>query len=277
MASSPISFFIGQHPRLHCLRWNPGGRRTIILLHGSTANAWWWEPVVACLPSDLTIIAPDLRGHGDSEWISPPAYHPFDYAADLLELAAGSAGKPIIAGHSMGGLCALAFADLHPELTAALVAIDIAIVSSNSRDRFLRRLRGLPVVIYPDLETAQKRFRLMPGEGKIEADLLAKIAQRSIKPAAGGGYTLKFDRETFFGGDGIETSELLRRVKVPTLMVRGQYSPIMTAEASRQALESKPGLRFREIPGAHHHVILEQPALVAEAIYEFLKPLDLAR
>src|SRR5271163_1277071 len=150
MTSTPESFFIGHQPRIHCLRWNPGGRRTIILLHGSSAMAWWWEGVVAALPPDLTVIAPDLRGHGDSEWVSPPAYQPRDHAGDLVELVANSGDpKPIIAGHSMGGLCAIAFADSHPEMTAALIAIDVAIVSNLPRDRFLRLLRGLPVITYP--------------------------------------------------------------------------------------------------------------------------------
>jgi esterase len=231
--------------------------------------------VVAGLPADLTVIAPDLRGHGDSEWASPPAYSPLDHAGDLVELAAQSGdSKPIIAGHSMGGLCAVAFADLHPEMTAALIAIDIAIVSSQSRDRFLRVLRGLPTVTYPDLETAQKRFRLMPGEGEIAPDLLMEIARRSIRPADGGGYTLKFDRETFFGADGIETIDMLRRVTVPTLIIRGEHSPIMTVDASRLALESNPRIAFREIPDASHHVILERPDAVAAAITEYLKQID---
>lgn len=224
------------------------------------------------MPAECQLIAPDLRGHGDSDWVTPPAYHPLDYAGDLVELVRQTGGRrPVMVGHSMGGLCALAFADRHPEMLAALVLIDIAIVSSHSRDRFLRRLRSLPVVTYPDFETAQRRFRLMPSEGRIDPGVLARIARHSLKPAPGGGYTMKFDRETFFGGDGIETIEVLRRIELPTLLVRGQHSRIMTPEASRLAVESNSRIRVTDIPQAHHHVILEQPAAIAAAVGDFLQ------
>jgi pimeloyl-ACP methyl ester carboxylesterase len=274
LKSAPASKFFGSAPRLHYLEWNAAGNPAIILMHGSCANCWWWEKVVSALPENLRVLAPDLRGHGDSEWAVPPAYHPLDYARDLQQMiAACGVKRPIVAGHSMGGLCALAFADLHPELTAALVVADIAIVSSHARDRFLRRLRSLPVVTYPDLETARMRFRLMPDEGAIPPGLLDVIARRSIRPAPGG-YTLKFDRETFLGGDGIETLELIRRLRVPTLLLRGEHSRIMTSEASRIAAEANPLITFREIAGAHHHLILERPDAAGEAISEFVITLE---
>ncbi len=143
-------------------------------------------------------------------------------------------------------------------------------MSNRPRDRFLRLLRGLPIITYPDLETAQKRFRLMPQEGNFEPGLLMEIARRSVGPVEGGGYTLKFDRETFVGGDGIETIDLLQRVTVPTLLMRAEHSLIMSVDASRLALEGNPRIAFKEIPDAHHHVILERPAAVAAAIIDYL-------
>ena len=81
--SAPRSRFSHSSPRIHFLEWNPEASRTVILLHGNSANAWWWQWVADALPEDLRLLALDQRGHGDSEWVKPPAYKPYDYAADL--------------------------------------------------------------------------------------------------------------------------------------------------------------------------------------------------
>ncbi|HTW86638.1 MAG TPA: alpha/beta hydrolase [Candidatus Binataceae bacterium] len=269
--SGAQSRFFGENPRLHYLEWNPDRPHTLILMHGNTANAWWWEPMVAALGAEFRILALDLRGHGESDWVRPPAYHPEDYARDLAALLdAHVAPAPFVVGHSMGGLCALAFAECFPGRARGLVIVDAALSSSGARDRFLKRLRSLPVVNYPDLATAKGRFRLMPSEGEIPPAILESIAEKSLTPARDGRWTLRFDRESFFGGDGLDVLATIARLSVPTLLVRGERSRIMTAEASAHALESNPMVELRSIPGAHHHVLLEQPKPLAREIAAFV-------
>jgi pimeloyl-ACP methyl ester carboxylesterase len=96
----PLSRFVPGTPRLHFLEWNPAGIRTLVLLHGNCANAWWWQPTADALASaDFRLIALDLRGHGDSEWVRPPRYAPADYADDLARvIAAVGADRPIAVG-----------------------------------------------------------------------------------------------------------------------------------------------------------------------------------
>jgi pimeloyl-ACP methyl ester carboxylesterase len=109
----------------------------------------------------------------------------------------------------------------------------------------------------------------MPNEGDIDPSLLARIAERSIMRTDDGRYMYKFDRESFFGSDGIPVLETLRRIRLPTLLVRAQRSRIMTAQASARALESNPAIRLAEIPEAAHHVLLERPDALAAAIIGF--------
>jgi pimeloyl-ACP methyl ester carboxylesterase len=269
--SEPRSRFSHGSPRIHFLEWNPDASRTIILLHGNSANAWWWQWVADELRADLRLLALDLRGHGDSEWVKPPAYKPHDYAADLASFIEEEVRgeRPIVIGHSMGGIVTLAFAGTYPKLTRGIVVIDTSVVSTRGRDRFLYRLKALPTVIYPDLETAKARFRLMPNEGEIHRDRVLAIAEKSLMPAQSGGYTLKFDRESFFGGDGLHVMETIAKLRVPTLLVRAEKSRIMTQESSEDAVASNPHMRLIVIPYAHHHVILEKPAAVAQVIGEF--------
>ncbi len=273
--SEPRSRFSNSGPRIHFLEWNPAASRTIVLLHGNSANAWWWQWVAAEFPKQFRLLALDQRGHGDSEWVKPPAYQPRDYAHDLARFVREEmrGEKPVVVGHSMGGIATLAFASLYPEHARAVVAIDIAVASTRGRDRFLRRLKALPTVVYPDLDTAKGRFRLMPDEGGIPPERLLAIAEKSLERTEAGGYTLKFDRESFFGGDGIPVMDTIRELRVPTLLVRAQMSRIMTQEASEAATASNPRVKLNVIPSAHHHVILEKPREMARVVLDFIEQL----
>ncbi len=272
--SHPRQRFLEGSPRLHYLEWNPRGAETLILLHGNSANVWWWESFAALMPPRFHIIAIDQRGHGDSEWVRPPAYSPAGYADDLARfIAERGLKRPVVIGHSMGGVSVLAFLERYPERARAAVAIDVAVTSSRGRDRFLRRLRALPTVAYADLATAKARFRLMPSEGAIAPAILNRIAEQSLGRTDDGRYTLKFDRESFFGSDGIEVLDAIRSARVPLLLIRGGLSKIMTAEGARHALESNPQARLEVIAGAHHHLLLERPDALAEIVQRFVESL----
>jgi esterase len=269
--NSPGSRFVEGSPRLHYLEWNPGGRITLVLLHGTSANAWWWQPLADKIDGDaFHIVALDQRGHGDSEWVRPPAYSPESYASDLEHfIRAAGLKRPIVAGHSMGGIATLGFAVRHGALARAAIAIDVAVTSTSRRNRFMSRLKALPVVNYPDFATALARFRLMPDEGKIDPALLRRIAEHSFKRMDDGRYTLKFDRESFFGSDGLDVPSAISRIEIPTLLIRAEMSRIMTAEASATAVASNQRVRLVVIPGAYHHVPLESPAALARIIGDF--------
>lgn len=164
----------------------------------------------------------------------------------------------------------LALVKDNPAMVRGAVAIDVALTSSRGRDRYLSRLKALPIVAYADLETARSRFRLMPEEGDVPPQALAAIAERSLSRTADGRYSLKFDRESFFGGDGLNVLAAIEQVRAPLLLMRGEFSRIMTAESSARAAELNPRAHLVVIPGTHHHLILERPDLVASEIEHFI-------
>jgi pimeloyl-ACP methyl ester carboxylesterase len=268
--SSLVSRTLAGAPRLHYLEWNPAGTTALILLHGNTANAWWWAPMAEYIDPRYRLLALDLRGHGDSEWTRPPAYAPGDYADDLARFIRTLELEHAIAvGHSMGGIAVLAFVQRCQGLIRAAVAIDAAITSTPRRNRYLARLRNLPTVTYPDLATATSRFRLMPSEGAIPAELLAEVAGRSVMRTSDGRYTMKFDRESFYGSDGIDSMSAIAGVTIPLLLIRGELSRIMSADAAARAVESNRLVELVTIAGAHHHLPLESPAALAGALQDF--------
>jgi pimeloyl-ACP methyl ester carboxylesterase len=270
--SAPRSLFVEGSPRLHCLEWNPDGATTILLLHGNTANAWWWAQMAASMPASFRLIAIDLRGHGDSEWVRPAAYGPANHADDLARLIETiGVERPIVAGHSMGGIAVAAFTREYPRMARAAIVIDIAVTSTPQRNRFLYRLKALPTVNYPNLETAIARFRLLPKDGEIAREVIEEIARRSLRRTDDGCYTMKFDRESFYGGDGLDVEAAIARARIPTLLIRAGLSRIMMAESAERAASSNPLVELKVIEGAHHHLPLERPHDLAKLISVFVK------
>lgn len=267
----PHSRFLDGSPRLHYLEWNADARQAIVLLHGNSANAWWWRMAAERLAAHgMRIVALDFRGHGDSEWVRPPAYLPEHHAGDIARLIESlELDRPLVAGHSMGGIAVLAFALEYPRLARAAAAIDVAVTSSPRRDRYLRRLKTLPTVGYPDFETAIERYRLMPNEGEFAPGVLRDIAAKSVIMAPGGRCEMKFDRESFFGGDGLDVPGAIRQLRIPLLLVRAERSRIMTEAAAAVAARSNPLARLVTIPASHHHIPLERPRELAQTIAEF--------
>lgn len=104
-------------------RWGSGGP-VVLAAHGTTSSHMAWAGVGARAGSDVRLLAPDLRGRGDSAGVGGPygmMQHAWDLRAVLDHAGASSA---IVAGHSMGGYVATMFATLFPEATAAVVMID---------------------------------------------------------------------------------------------------------------------------------------------------------
>jgi pimeloyl-ACP methyl ester carboxylesterase len=176
-----------------------------------------------------------------------------------------------VVGHSMGGIAALALATRYPDRARAVVAIDVAVTSTTRRNRYLRHLKALPTVVYPDLAMAIAKFRLMPNEGEIPPETMRAVAERSLGRGPNGGYTMKFDRASFFGSDGIDVAAAIREITVSLLLVRAGNSRILTAEAAAHAVASNPLASLVTIAGSHHHLPLERPVELAQELLNFVR------
>src|SRR5260370_38286845 len=95
------------------------------MIHGGRAHCRNWDWAAAALRDDWHIIAPDLRGHGDSQWSADGSYSMTGYIYDLAQLIHGQRLGPVtIIAHSLGGNVALRYAGLYPETVARPVAIE---------------------------------------------------------------------------------------------------------------------------------------------------------
>ncbi len=117
--------FTSQRLRLHYVDWGNAGKPTLLLVHGGRDHCRSWDWVAEQLCADWHIVAPDLRGHGDSQWSPDGTYETTAFVYDLAQLVHQlDVGPVTIVAHSLGGNVALRYTGLYPEMVRKLVAIE---------------------------------------------------------------------------------------------------------------------------------------------------------
>jgi pimeloyl-ACP methyl ester carboxylesterase len=117
--------YISQRLRLHYVDWGNRDAPPLILQHGGRDHCRSWDWVAVELRHDWHVIAPDLRGHGDSQW-SPEGHYGMDaFVYDFAQLVQTLGHEQVtIVAHSLGGNIATRFAGLYPQKVRKLVNIE---------------------------------------------------------------------------------------------------------------------------------------------------------
>src|SRR4051812_32600335 len=119
--------------RLHYVDWGNDGAPVAILVHGGRDHCRSWDVIARSLQPHYHVLAPDLRGHGDSDWSKGGSYALTEYVYDLSCLVRHTATHPVaIIGHSMGGMVGLVYAGTFPDQVSALVVLDGVTVLPNT-------------------------------------------------------------------------------------------------------------------------------------------------
>jgi pimeloyl-ACP methyl ester carboxylesterase len=256
--------------RLHVLEWGDPGRPALTFLHGGSAHAHWFDAVAPAFADRFHVVALDQRGHGLSAWPRPPAYATEDFAADLLGvLDALGWSRAVVAGHSMGGHVAMAFAAWHPERVRALVVIDARPSIPEERLRRMQERARRPPRRHASREDAVAAFRLLPPDTRADPALLAHLAEAGIAPRDGA-WSYRFDPETARVRRPVDAGRLLDRITAPTLIVRGEWSPILPRDLAAEMAARIPRARLVEIPATYHHLVLDDPAAFVRVLDGFL-------
>lgn len=254
--------------RLHALHWGERGQRPLVLLHGGGANAHWWCHLAPDLTRNTSVVALDFRGHGASRYPEELEVGAFNNDLEGLLDHLGREDA-ILVGHSMGGAIALDHAARHPQIRG-LALLDVS-AGASRRSRRVARLALMLRRTYATREEAVARFNFLPRARGADEALRASIARASVCETDDGRYGFAFDPRWF--GIPSRPRPDLSRVTCPTLLIRGQASELLTPDGATALLGELPNAEFAEIPGAGHHVQLEQPAAVLEALQRFLEPL----
>ncbi len=230
----------------------------IVLLHPAVLNARAWDPVARSLAASFLVLVPDLPGHGERR------AEPFSLRATtemLRSLIAQHGGKALVAGDSLGGYAAIAFAAAHPDMTAGVVAAGCTLdpvgkagVSLAVRALLLRvtqLARGRQRTLVLEQEAFASMYPDAPVREVIAAGLSPRARPQGLQACA---------MRSFSG--------LLAEAGVPALLVNSE-GDFAARRDEKAFLRSAPRSRLEVIPGRRHGVSLESPGPFAAAVTSF--------
>lgn len=235
-------YYVSQRLRLHYVDWGNHGAPPMILIHGGRDHARSWDWVARDLRRDHHVIAPDLRGHGDSAWAIGGTYSMVDFVLDVAQLLEGHGRFPItILGHSLGGSIALQYTGVFPQKVARVVAIEglgppPSAIKERRETPAWRRMEGWISQMqqfaarrprhYRSIE--QAAARMQAENAFLSEEQALHLTVHGVMRNEDGTYSWKFDNyvRAFapFRFDVEDMRSLWSRIDCPTLLVRGTDS-----------------------------------------------------
>jgi len=247
-------------------------RATILFIHGFPFNSSMWEPQLEELSDMIRVVAPDLRGHGQSDAVPGP-YSMKLLAGDCARLLEhlSISGPVVVCGLSMGGYVALEFYRQYPEYVDALIlastraGADTAEGKAN-RDKLAAAARenGAGAVVdamLPNLLSPQSR----EDDPELVEYVEEMMRSTSVEGIVGALIGMR---------DRPDSMPTLADIDVPTLIIHGaddKIIPASEAEAMHAAIEDS---ELVIIDDAGHLPNLEQPDAFNDAIVDFLESLE---
>jgi pimeloyl-ACP methyl ester carboxylesterase len=242
----------------------------LVLLHGFPLDRRMWDAQVAELSAHWRVIAPDLRGFGTSRWQAPFSIP--DLAQDVHTMLTQLAALPcVLAGLSMGGYVALAFARKYHQDLRGLILVDTKAEGDTSEQREGRakmidlvQKQGSKAVadqMVPKL-VAEDVPRMRPAVAAAVRTLAEACPPKTIE------YALEAMR------DRPDQSPHLGSIKVPTLIIVGDADAITPVPVSQKMQQGIAGSELVVIKGSGHMSTMEQPAQVSQAMARFMRGLS---
>jgi pimeloyl-ACP methyl ester carboxylesterase len=275
--------FLSHRLRLHYADWGNDAAPPLILLHGGNDHARSWDDVARRLRDRFHVVAPDLRGHGDSDWSPDGTYSVTAHVIDLAELIRhlGVASAPIVA-HSFGARVALRHAGVFPETVSRLVAIEglfgtdpTTPPAARIREYYSRQRTFVAKAPprYATIEEAAARMRAV--NPRLPDALALGLARHGTHRDADGRYRWKFDPlarpRTPVDLSLEEEHALFAGIACPTLLVQGcdSWARIEEDHPGRRAI---PDASLATFDDAGHWVQHDRLDAFVEAVSGFLSP-----
>jgi len=234
--------YFSQRLKLHYVDWGNPVAPPLLLVHGGRDHCRSWDWVAESLCDRYHVIAPDLRGHGDSQWLVGGSYVLPDYVYDISQLVHQAKLAPVsIISHSLGGMICLQYAGLYPNNVRQIVAIEGLGMPPNKVEEeqqksidtrlsgwvdYLRNLSGRQARKYKTIEDAVKRMQ--EANERLTPDQAHHLTIHGIDQNEDGTYSWKFDNyvRVFppYGLSEKERQSLWARISCPTLLIRGTES-----------------------------------------------------
>lgn len=272
--STPIHFVADEGIRLAGDSWGDRARLPVVLLHGGgqTRHAWarageelaalgWWA------------IALDLRGHGESEWSKKAGYLLDDFASDVASVVRALERPPVLVGASLGGLASLvALGESRWGVRGSgLVLVDVAArLETGGTDRIKTFMLAHPEG-FASLEAAADAVHNYLSHRRRPVD--PSSLQKNLRLHPDGRYRWHWDPK-FMTGVIPEQARLeaaASNLDVPTLLIRGMSSDVLSMEGVREFMEHAPHAVFENVADAEHTVAGDRNDVFNRVVARFLQ------
>jgi pimeloyl-ACP methyl ester carboxylesterase len=264
--------------RLRAEAWGGEAAQPVVLLHGGGQTRHAWGGTARALAEDgWGAVSVDLRGHGESDW-APDGDYAFErFAADVAVLARSFATPPVLVGASLGGIASLMAVGLLGAPARALVLVDVAPrIEAAGAERIMEFMTAKPEGFASLEEAADAVAGYLPHRER-PRDLggLAKNLRRGEDGRWRWHWDPRFMRREKLRVEAPDFSgqmdDAARALRIPTLLVRGRLSDLLSEEGARHFLELVPHARFADVTGAGHMVAGDRNDRFTAAVCAFLR------
>jgi pimeloyl-ACP methyl ester carboxylesterase len=268
--------FTNNSMEISYLQWSDRGM-PLLLLHGMADHALVWSSLGDYLSSNYQVIAPDLRGHGES---GKPAtgYHFQDYIGDLRALINHLGWTQAhILGHSWSAKIAAIWATQQPEVFKSLILVDpffIDKMPSWIRITFPILYQVLPFLkitrsfdSYQSIEAIARQLKQYKGWSNLQQEVFKNAIEQKADGSWSGKFTLSARGEIF--EDVMGFAGLTKALDIPSLLILPQQGLNRTAWQIQSYKKYLTSLEIKKIPG-NHWAFLGEPESFNQAVAEFL-------
>lgn len=256
----------------------PGDAVPIVLAHGGGQTRHSWGATATALAEvGHRVLSIDLRGHGDSSWASDGQYAMADFVADHLTLIEWI-GEPVVwVGASLGGSSGLATVDTDPAAFRALVLVDITPAPAPAGvDRILQFMAQTSIHGFADLDEAADAVAAYQPHRKRPKDTsgLAK----NLRLGEDGRWRWHWDPAFVTSPNSMtqqrgrvdgDAMAVARRLTLPTMLVRGRLSDLVTETEVQDFLEAAPHAEYVDVADAAHMIAGDKNDAFMAAVLDF--------
>ena len=238
-----------------------GSGLPLVLIHGYPLDHTTWEDVAPLLEKDFDLILPDLRGFGQSSEVES-VYTIANLASDIAGLLDHlKIEKAFVAGHSMGGYVALAFARAYPQRLVGLGMISSQVLA-DPPDRKEGRYKTVAEVGERGVgQVAESMAPKLSAIGRVQTFARDLISRQKAAGVIG---ALKAMAER------PDSNDVLAAIKTPVVIVHGDADALIPVERGREMKETARGAHYFELSRLGHVPMMENPQAVADALKSFV-------
>ncbi len=252
----------------------------VVLLHGGGQTRHAWGGAAAAFAgAGRFAISIDLRGHGHSDWSPDGVYGMTEFAADVHALASSLGRPPALVGASLGGLASLvAVGESDSGVASSLVLVDVAprieVEGRVKIQEFMRAgMRG-----FDSLDEAADSIAAFIPHRPRPTDLSG--LRKNLRQRGDGRWYWHWDPRWLGNNEGVDGQSGLvhhdrmcaaaRKITIPTMLVRGRMSDIVSDESVRELRELIPHAEVVDVAGAGHMVAGDRNDAFNSAVIAFV-------